>query len=751
MSVRSAIWFVLSIAACGDGGENGTRGADTGAELDGAELDGADADALDESDAVLDGAHGAEDDTTPPDDAPEASPPDADPPDLADDAHDAVPDGALDTAPDLGPSDTGPDAQVFTCTERQAVTPERAFFVEVSRPAGIQVDNYLKDHPIKVPINDHSRLAFVDLDGDGFDDIVAHSLFPNPQSGVPFEHLVFLNDGDGTFTDHSTASGLRDVQAGFFAFGDVDNDGDLDCFAGLDAQGIPGGDHGVFLNDGQAHFTRVPSSGIAVPAVPPAVGNAVFGDFDGDAVLDLYLGVGQTSYAGRDFLFRGNGDGTFSDVSNRLLGNKILASNGSVTCDFDDDGDLDIVVSTYGVSTGKGHNLLWQNDGQGNFVEVAQSKNYAAQSTGNYWLASTGRGRDDEPGATPASYVGDNGFGVDCDDIDNDGYMDIFQTAISHPVDGDYSRKWSDPTQLLINGGPGASFAFENRFLAVGLPFNEGDVDGAAIDFDNDGRLDLSLSRDSKYEAAYADLDQKGWFGLMRQTADGRFASLGIDSGINNLESRYAASLTACSDDGACPDGERCYFAACRTPCTSDAECSDATGESCGHFFSDALGVTQSFCRPLQQGRRAQNHAWSDIDHDGDLDLLIGGRDGGGGRPNFLFRNEIGHLNRWLAIRVFGDGVNVNRDGIGTRLRLVAADARQQTREVQGSRGMYNGMDGMTQHFGLGDFPCSYTLEVRWPDGRTAAFTSGTFPEGRLELRYPDRLTFDATSASAPR
>ncbi len=632
----------------------------------------------------------------------------------------------------------------FPCTERAAVVPSGRFFVDVSRSSGIQVDNYVRKPRIKVPINDHSRLAFADLDGDGFDDIVAHSLFPNPQAGVPFEHLVFLNNGDGTFRDHSTASGLRDVQAGFFAFGDVDNDGDLDCFAGLDATDIPGGNHGIYLNDGAGVFTFLPDSGISAPAVPSAVGNAVFLDIDNDAILDLYLGVGQTSYAGRDVLFRGLGGGRFENVSARLSGNKSLQSNGSVTCDFDNDGDVDIIVSTYGVSTGRGHNLLWQNDGAGNFVDVAQDKGYAAQATGNYWLASTGKGQDPEPDATPATYIGDNGFGVDCDDINNDGFMDLFQTAISHPVDGDYSRKWSDPTQLLINGGPEVGFAFTNEFIARGLPFNEGDVDGAVIDFDNDGRLDLSMSRDSKYEGGYTKDDQKGWLGLMRQLPDGLFESVGVQSGANNLEAKYSASLTACTTNDQCSNGERCLLAACRQPCTNDDQCpSGPTGESCGVYWVDATGSTVSFCRPVVEGKRAQNHAWSDIDHDGDLDLLIGGRDAGGGRPNFLFKNEVGHQNRWLAIRVKGDGVKVNRDGIGTRLRLVgpAPDAKQQMREVQGSRGMYNSMDGMTQHFGLGDFPCGYTLEVRWPDGTTASFPAGSFPEGYLTLTYPDGLT----------
>ena len=116
-------------------------------------------------------------------------------------------------------------------------------------------------------INDHSRLAFADVNADGMDDIVAHSLYPNPRRGVPFEHLVYRNNGDGTFEHVSDESGLRDVQAGFFAFGDVDNDGDQDCFAGLDVP-LSGESHQVLLNDGDGSgTTRRPagSAGICNP------------------------------------------------------------------------------------------------------------------------------------------------------------------------------------------------------------------------------------------------------------------------------------------------------------------------------------------------------------------------------------------------------------------------------------------------------------------------------------------------------
>lgn len=558
------------------------------------------------------------------------------------------------------------------------IAPTQDFFKDVSAQSGIQDENFVVNPPSPIPINDHSRLAFADIDGDGFDDIVAHSLYPNAQAGVPFEHLVFRNKGDGTFENFSDASGLRDVQAGFFVFGDVDNDGDQDVFAGLDIP-LPGETSHLFLNDGAGHFTPVAKSGLEGSSNNTVVGAASFADFNNDGKLDIYLANGHTSYGASDQLFIGNGDGTFKNVSGPRLqgGNPQQPSNGVVVCDYDDDGDQDIIVSTYGVSIELGHNLLWENDGTGTFTNVALARGFAAQPEGNAWLSQTGYGKDVEPIDDVTQYVGSNGFGVDCDDIDGDGYNDIFLATISHPVNSDYLRKWSDPTQVLINQGPKGGFGFKNEALSRKLPFNEGDIDAGVFDFDNDGLLDLALTRDNKYEGSYSDPQQKGWFGLMRQLADGSFDSVGLQSGINDLQ-----------------------------------------GEG------------------LPRGKAGQNLAWSDIDNDGDLDLLVGGRDHGGGRANFLFENTIGSQNRWLVVRLVGDGEKVNRDALGARVTL-SFPSRKVSRVLKSSRGTYASADTRALHFGLGDLGCEYGLEVRWPDGSETTLDGKTLPDNSfLTIEY---------------
>ncbi|MEO6418843.1 MAG: VCBS repeat-containing protein, partial [Polyangiaceae bacterium] len=301
------------------------------------------------------------------------------------------------------------------------------FFTDISESSGIQKNNFVANPLVPIPINDHSRLAFADLDGDGFDDIVAHSLYPNALKGIPFEHLVFLSNHDKTFRDFSDESGLRAVQAGFFTFGDVDNDGDQDCFAGLDIA-LAGQTSSLLLNDGKGHFTKKEGSGLEKAALSA---NGVFADFNGDAILDLYSGNGGTSDSVADQLFFGVGDGTFTLTTKNLGLQALQPTNGVVTCDYDDDGDQDIFVAHYGVSVALGWKTLWQNDGTGTFTNVAQSAGFHALATGNYYLASTGNGTMVQPG-DPSAYVGSNGFGIDCQDIDGDGHLDIWLATISH-------------------------------------------------------------------------------------------------------------------------------------------------------------------------------------------------------------------------------------------------------------------------------------------------------------------------------
>ncbi len=612
------------------------------------------------------------------------------------------------------------------CPIRPLSAPVAPFFEDVSVASGIK--------PAVLPAGTraHPRVRWADIDGDGWDDIAAPTMFPGTRVGdanpQPFDWLIWRNNRDGTFSDVSVESGLKGVQAGFFAFGDFDNDGDQDVFAGLDIHNhydtsVPH-THQILLNDGEGHFTVKARSGVEVAGgidetgvVYWGAGNAALGDYDADGNLDIFVGNGQTSYAMPDQLFFGRGDGTFTDATPNLAGNPQRPSNGSTTCDVDDDGDLDIFVSTYGVSVERGHKILWINDGKGRFTNEARARGIEAFEGGNTWRADMEYGKKPQ-GGPREEWVGSNGFGVDCEDADGDGDMDILMATIAHSteippgyrgwpqseIDAlNFTRRWADPSQLLVNQGAAGGWSFKNEWQTRKLPYNEGDIDAAYADFDNDGRLDVGVSRDRKYDAnpTFIEPDQKGWFGLYHQQPDGTFGTVGYTSGINVPTDPEAAARM----------------------------------------------------------RGSGNINWSDYDRDGDLDLLLGG--GPGASSGHLFRNTIGQSNDWLQVRVVGDGATVNRDAIGARVTLRwAADGaatigspagEQITRQVKAGRGTYNSTDTRVLHFGLGARDCAYTMTVTFPDGTAHTFDGETVGRNRhVRVGYDGALADDVVDGPVP-
>ena len=194
---------------------------------------------------------------------------------------------------------------------------------------------------------------------------------------------LLRNNGDGTFTDVTFEVGLGEVHypTQTASWADFDNDGDLDLYVGNETTPELRAPCQLFLNQGDGTFTDVAlSAGIANGRFTKAV---VWGDYNGDGWQDLYV----SNIHGANRLYHNNGDGTFTDVAASAGVTGPEASFPAWFWDFDNDGALDLYVSAYQATIGRlaaahlgmGYTgelaRLYRGDGRGGFLEVAQDRN----------------------------------------------------------------------------------------------------------------------------------------------------------------------------------------------------------------------------------------------------------------------------------------------------------------------------------------------------------------------------------------
>jgi len=356
-----------------------------------------------------------------------------------------------------------------------------------------------------------------DFDGDGRIDIITSSFDPSE----PLRY--YRNGGDGSFEDRSRASGLSDQLGGLNCIGaDYDNDGDVDVLVLRGAWLFADGHirNSLLRNDGRGNFTDVThAAGLALPAYPTQA--AAWGDLDNDGDLDLYVGnecvnddPERAPFSSQ--LFLNQGDGTFIDraeaagVENNEYCKSVAAG------DFDNDGDLDLFVSNFGP------NRLYRNEGDGTFVDVARQLGVAQpeRSFAAWFFDYDQDGRLDlfvttyeaPIEAVAADYLGrpyharhpalyrntGQGFenrtlrarldhaylpmGANFGDIDGDGWLDIYLGT------GDPNLESLMPNRMLRNAG---GRHFQDVTVAGGFGHLQKGHGIAFADFDDDGDQDI--------------------------------------------------------------------------------------------------------------------------------------------------------------------------------------------------------------------------------------------------------------------
>jgi hypothetical protein len=261
--------------------------------------------------------------------------------------------------------------------------------------------------------------CFLDMDGDGDLDLYVanylkftyethvttmadgYATYVNPRHYPPLPDILYRNNGDGTFTDVSAASGIG-KHAGYgmgMVCADYDNDGDTDILVGNDVF-----ENFLFRNDGHGHFEEVAlPTGFAYKANgdPSASMGSDCGDYDNDGWLDFFVTSYQNDLA---VLYRNLGDGTFQDVTAKTgagAGTWSKVTWGNTLADFDNDGDRDIFIACGhlqdnvdkydDVTSYYATNILLENLGNGKFADVSATSGAGLKVK----LSSRGAGFDD--------------------------------------------------------------------------------------------------------------------------------------------------------------------------------------------------------------------------------------------------------------------------------------------------------------------------------------------------------------------
>jgi hypothetical protein len=286
-------------------------------------------------------------------------------------------------------------------------------------------------------------LSWGDYDADGWMDLMAGSSLPDKPSAV------FHNLGGKSFVDVAaqiglTAPGRSSRQNNWI---DYDNDGDVDLYATDRIN-----KNRLYRNDG-GRFVQVFAEG--GPTVQSSTVGACWLDYDKDGDLDLFLG-NQSGKA--DQLFRNDGEKGFVDVAPQLGMTSLprTREEGGVGCavgDYDRDGELDIFVPNYG------HNVLWRSNGNGTFTNTASAMGVGVEN---------------------------HAVGTAWGDYDNDGYPDL--AVMSY----EGVPETQTPHDSLFHNEGGKGFL---NVLTEDSKLNAGDHGVTWVDYDNDGAIDLSVTR----------------------------------------------------------------------------------------------------------------------------------------------------------------------------------------------------------------------------------------------------------------
>ncbi len=522
---------------------------------------------------------------------------------------------------------------------------------------------------------------------------------------VLFREVSITSGIDFTYSQGVRSSFLVEDMGSGVALIDYDNDDDLDFYlvnlpGPLQNEITPNSTKNVmYRNNGDGTFTDV-TQVVGVGDQGFGIG-CVCGDYDNDGDTDLYV----TNY-GPNVLYQNNGDGTFSDVTQIAGVGDNRWGCGAAFGDYDKDGFLDLYVPNYVVYDLQSLNQM-QKESKRSGQPIPSALNpHVFEPQDNIMYRNNGDGTFTDV-TTQLGVAAEGGRSLQAifTDFDLDNDLDLY-------IANDTSANF-----LYQNNGDGTFSDISNESWAADF---RGSMGLATGDYDNDGDFDLFISHWIDEEnALYNNLQKDDGTLIQSEIANS------MDIPIRLVDESYGASLAEESvkyigwgtdlfdfDN----DGDLDIFVAngstfqeLNQPEILIAQ-QDQLFENVGNrLFSEISHRLPQIS--LQVGRGA---GFGDYDNDGDIDILVCNNDG---RP-FLMRNEIGNRHNWLQIKLIG--TVSNRSAIGAKVRVQSgANERNQLQEIKAGSS-YLSFNSLTAEFGLGDDTSVHWVEVTWPNGQTS-------------------------------
>jgi hypothetical protein len=465
----------------------------------------------------------------------------------------------------------------------------------------------------------------------------------------------------------------------------------------------------LYRNNGNGTFTDVTDSA-GVPGTNFGLG-CVWGDYDNDGFPDLFV-----SQFGANILYHNNGDGTFTDVTKKAgvagLESGVLHA-GAVFFDYDRDGKLDLYVGSY----------VYLGPNFRRYCDIGGIKSSCGPNAypGSLNALYHNNGDGTFTNVTTSSKIaqpGGKNLAVGAFDWKNNGWPDLFVAN-----DG-------LPAYLFENLQNGK---FRENAETVGMAYNSHGQTMAAMcislgDFDNDGWLDLFISD-----------FQKNSDHLWHNSGKGYFDEVSDNAGITQPTKEVLSFGGGFFDYD--NDGWLDIFIGNGHVYPEIEQISDSLYKQHNSLFHNETHgkftevSAQSGLSALPR-RAARGVAFADFDNDGYIDVVVANN---GDPPTLLHNNRL-YKNHFVNFKLVG--TKSNRDALGARIKITAGDVNQIREIVSG--GSYLSQSDLRANFGLGDATTISTVDITWPSGAHQTFQNVPadhfyqITEGRPQLSSPE-------------